>query len=293
MLPAPGVPCGFLFGTNNGIALFWNPPRVSHGNFLTLAVRPHAMLFPMQQPTATPPSPASPGFAGVLAALAAPALKPGSSGKAPLPPGRKPAPAWNDDGLGDDIATLSYERALRANARYRPPAGDDPPLAQPANPLPSRPEPGPSRFDERAQSASATPPQAAVSAAANLDFRAKPELAADPEPEPARLPAAPLDRNLKDASITIRLSKAECAQLHRRAAEAGLTVSAYLRSCTFEAESLREMVKDTLAQLRSATTTPAAAAGPALRRPGLFRRFSGWMARLFNPWQGGQRVARV
>jgi hypothetical protein len=61
------------------------------------------------------------------------------------------------------------------------------------------------------------------------------------------------------------MSQAECAQLHSRAAEAGLTVSAYLRSCTFEAESLRAMVKDTMAQLRSAQTQPkpANSANPA------------------------------
>ncbi len=63
-------------------------------------------------------------------------------------------------------------------------------------------------------------------------------------------PAAALERNLKSASITIRMSTSECEQLRKRAAEAGLTVSAYLRSCTFEAESLRALVKETLAQLR-------------------------------------------
>jgi predicted DNA binding CopG/RHH family protein len=79
-----------------------------------------------------------------------------------------------------------------------------------------------------------------------------PQSSADSQAEATLgLPTA-LERNLKSASITIRLSKAESAQLRRRAAEAGLTVSAYLRSCTFEAESLRALVKDTLAQLRSA-----------------------------------------
>jgi len=33
--------------------------------------------------------------------------------------------------------------------------------------------------------------------------------------------------------------------------EAGLTVSAYLRSCTFEAEALRAQVKEALAELRT------------------------------------------
>ena len=55
----------------------------------------------------------------------------------------------------------------------------------------------------------------------------------------------------RTASITIRLSEAECGQLRQRAAESGLTVSAYLRSCTLEVESLRAQVKDALAQLRA------------------------------------------
>ena len=58
--------------------------------------------------------------------------------------------------------------------------------------------------------------------------------------------------DLRQASVTIRLSQAECARLHERAAEAGVTVSAYLRSCTFEAEALRAEVKAALADLRAA-----------------------------------------
>ena len=83
------------------------------------------------------------------------------------------------------------------------------------------------------------------------------------------------------------MSKAECAQLHRRAAEAGLTVSAYLRSCTFEAESLRAMVKEAMAQLRSAAAgqQPApTSAGPQWRKR---------MMRLFGPPQGDRRIAGV
>jgi hypothetical protein len=65
-------------------------------------------------------------------------------------------------------------------------------------------------------------------------------------------------RSLKRASITIRLSEPECAQLRLRAAEAGLTVSAYLRSCTLEVESLRTQVKEALAQLRESAPAPTA-----------------------------------
>jgi hypothetical protein len=127
-------------------------------------------------------------FAGLLATMAA-------------PQGRQ-AP-WNDEGLADDVASISYEQALRAHARVRP---------------------------------------------ASANTESKPEAL----PPAAPLPAAPL----KTASITIRLSETECAQLRRRAAEAGLSVSAYLRSCTLEVESLRAQVKQTLSELRSSAPKP-------------------------------------
>jgi hypothetical protein len=103
---------------------------------------------------------------------------------------------------------------------------------------------------------------------------------------------------LKSASITIRLSKAECAQLRKRAAEAGLTVSAYLRSCTFEAESLRALVKDTLAQLRSNTgkeDQPAGdrtAADQTVLRP-IRRSLRQWWARFSPRTPASRRVAQA
>jgi hypothetical protein len=54
----------------------------------------------------------------------------------------------------------------------------------------------------------------------------------------------------RSASVTIRLSGAECARLKQRAAQAGLTLSAYVRSCTFEAEALRAQVKQAVKELR-------------------------------------------
>ncbi len=182
------------------------------------------MLQAMQQPAAQASSPTSPTFAGLLAALAS------SSSAAP-----DRQPAWSDDRLADDVATLSYERALRAHSRYKALDLSDRTLTQPAD---AAPNPVP-----QALPADCAAPQAAV--------ESLPSAIAEPEPDAAPEPAAAQDRNLKCASITIRLSKAECAQLRLRAAEAGLTVSAYLRSCTFEAEALRAMVKDTLAQLRA------------------------------------------
>jgi hypothetical protein len=151
------------------------------------------------------PSVANISFAELLAAEAA-------------PPSRE-AP-WNDEGLAEDVATISYERALRTHSRVRPAS--------------SGAEPAPEALltlDEAAAGSSA-----------------ESEAAAGNKP----LPAAPL----KKASITIRLSEPECEQLRQRAAEAGLSVSAYLRSCTLEVESLRAEVKQTLAELRKPAPKP-------------------------------------
>jgi hypothetical protein len=106
------------------------------------------------------------------------------------------------------------------------------------------------------------------------------------QPKTASPPGTLSERNLKCASVTIRLSQAEYAQLRTRAAEAGLTVSAYLRSCTFEAESLRAMVKDTLARLR----TGAPAEEPAVSAPRR-RSWFRWVARLLPVGHGGRRAA--
>jgi predicted DNA binding CopG/RHH family protein len=209
------------------------------------------MLQAMQQPAEIPPSP---NFAGLLASLAAPAHKSASD--------------WSseraDDGLEDDFATLSYERALRAHARYRTAGPTDQSLTQAADP-------------------DFFPPPTDVHKPTPETQRTAPT---SRQPETVSSPTTLSERNLKCASVTIRLSQAECAQLRTRAAEAGLTVSAYLRSCTFEAESLRAMVKDTLARLR----TGAPAEEPAVSAPPR-RSWLSWAARLLPVGHGGQRAA--
>ena len=72
--------------------------------------------------------------------------------------------------------------------------------------------------------------------------------------------------NRKTASVTLRLSPAEFAQLQQRAVEAKLTVSAYVRSCTFEAETLRAQVKRAIEDLRHL--------GPPAAKPFKLRWFS-------------------
>jgi hypothetical protein len=212
----------------------------------------------MQQPAASPTP--SPNFAGMLAAF--------------VEPGQKRPPARDLDGLEDDVATLSYERALRAHARYRAPEASDRALTQLA-----QAEAETVSIFEVLPDLNAGERPAIVEATFAVS-------AEDREPVVEALPA--FDRNLKSASITIRMSKAECAQLRTRAAEAGLTMSAYLRSCTFEAESLRALVKDTLAQLRTEPSENDQDATPVAGG-----RWFGWLRRLWPNGSGRQQIARA
>ncbi len=240
----------------------------------------------MQQTAEAPPTT---DFAGLMAAITM------AKQKNPMPEitswpksAKSPALLWNDDALEDDVATLSYESALRTHARYHP----------------SSPSNSSSYSDQGLAEAAVAellgektstslPPPARPSAARSAVSQ---QAAAKSEAKLDHAPSTAFERNLKDASITIRMSRAECEQLRQRAAEAGLTISAYLRSCTFEAESLRAMVKDTLAQLRPASIPAATPAKPVklpLPSPSHRRGFPAWLTRLFTPWQTAQRVARA
>lgn len=139
----------------------------------------------------------APSFAGLLASLT---LKK----KDPL------------DDLEPDVATLTYDSALRAHARYRP-----------------------DQYPEKV-----SPPKPIEKAPA-CDAAFQPE-----SPSPAGA-LTKLEQSRKRSSVTIRLTQSECAQLQQRAAEAGLTLSAYLRSCTVEVDALRAQVKQALAELRA------------------------------------------
>jgi len=218
------------------------------------------MLQIMPQTAPAVPSTASSTFAGMLAALAS---RPSAAS------GRTPASdsAWNDNELADDVATLSYERALRTHARYHAP--------QPAV-MGAKRAADASPLVEEAIAADTEPAAAVLSVEAARDGNA--DAAVDDV-------AVADDGNRKSASITIRLSRTECEQLRKRAAEAGLTVSAYLRSCTIEAESLRAMVKDTLAQLRSGPDTATAVPG----RRNWRKRLGSW----WPHWHHRERAAQA
>ena len=88
-------------------------------------------------------------------------------------------------------------------------------------------------------------------------------------------------KNRKTTSITIRLTEAEQAQLHQRAVDANLSVSAYIRSCIFEAESLRAQVKEALSQIRGTTEEPEAprTGGLATAAHKRFHFFPRWQRR--------------
>jgi len=160
----------------------------------------------MQEETANTSAQPAHDFAGLFAALAATK--------------QSDLPKWTDEELPQDVATLSYERALRTHARYKTSDADYMGAAQNCE------------IQSARSSASVNPLKPVVSRS---------------------------EHDRKCASVTIRMSHAECEQLRERATEAGLTISAYLRSCTFEAETLRAQVKKALAEIRN---TPASAAEP-------------------------------
>ena len=143
-------------------------------------------------------------------------------------PEKKFPPARDLDGLADDIATLSYEHALRTHARYHAAAA---PAAAPLRQQPSL-------FTPQAPS----------------------------EPGPEQVANV-----RKCASVTVRLTGEENDRLRGRAAEAGMTISAYLRACAFEVESLRAEVKQTISELRRNESQPASAPVPLWSRIALWR----------------------
>jgi len=68
----------------------------------------------------------------------------------------------------------------------------------------------------------------------------------------------PLTLAHRQSIVSIRLNAIESEQLRLRAAESGISVSAYMRSCVLEAEHLRTQVKQALAELRASHALTAA-----------------------------------
>lgn len=229
----------------------------SDWKILTHRAARRAILQPMQQPAPTQPSPNVSSFAGLLASLAAPPPEPAEDEL-----------LWNTSDLGEDVATLSYERALRAHARYRPPDRSVDVSVDRSPILPAGLKPAGLKIGAGADS-SAGPNSSVAANAANAPAVA--------DAAPASAKGIATDRDLRSESVTIRLNKAESARLHRRAAEAGLTVSAYLRSCALEAEALRAQVKQALAELKAGSTETTKQG----KKPGRLN-FLSWIARLLR-----------
>ncbi len=104
------------------------------------------------------------------------------------------------------------------------------------------------------------------------------------DPSAANSATGSTAKNRKTSSITIRLTQEEEIQLHDRAAAAQLSVSAYLRSCIFEAESLRAQVKEALSQMRSTTTEEKKSCESEKQPPG-------WRSRFLPHWYRDRSAA--
>lgn len=168
--------------------------------------------------SATPQSPGNRvSFASLIASLAG---------------GEKPEEPWDTSDLADDVATISYQCALRTDPRAREPESV------------------------------AAPSLAVRSGDGNLQKEQR-----------------------KSASITLRITEQEQAKLHARAREAGLSVSAYLRSCIFEVESLRTQVKETLSQMRAIQVHEPGGSDSAENASERRRRF-----RFLSRWTRGRRI---
>jgi hypothetical protein len=79
----------------------------------------------------------------------------------------------------------------------------------------------------------------------------------------------------RPAVVSVRLAPEERDQMRDRAAEAGLSISAYVRQCALEVEELREQVRQMAETAVSRAAAPPAAISPA---PG----FWNWVRRRFS-----------
>ena len=146
-----------------------------------------------------------------------------------------------DDDDPHDSRSLSYESALRRHARI--------PSHVPAPPIaPHIPTHSAQLDTPAAAHNSDTGEQASTEPSSDRQTLTQQLLASARQAQAAEL---------KRCTISVRLNQEESEVLRLRAAESGMTVSAYLRSCVLEADQLRAQVKTALADLKhSANTQP-------------------------------------
>ena len=187
---------------------------------------------------------------------------------------QKTAPKQSDD-LPDGVRELSYEEALESSryrwqARTQPSASDESKeeiqfraKEKPA-PATTQDKPTPVEFNAQAiqpdklslTSAgppvrTTAPPDKSVAPAFGTvlaeSLPAEPDRSPDIGPLALIWPAPP--KSERQVSMTLRVAASEQALIKARAAEAGLSVSAYLRQCALEVEKLRAQVHHTLARI--------------------------------------------
>lgn len=172
--------------------------------------------------------------------------------------------------IGEGFREISYEEALRKNRHWRPVYSDLPPIA------PEKKE----------------PPKQASSAAETIAQQKKPASSAKIKNRSPRQQANPEFRELltktletsaqinpvstteisiprRQTSLSVRLAASEQALIKTRAAEAGLSASAYMRQCALEVEQLRKQVEHALAAMKHSTAAPMPAPAPL---PSIFSR---------------------
>ena len=185
----------------------------------------------MQTSTAFAPSPQSDSFATFLARLAE---LPDWNSDAPV----EPSGTHVYDDLAEtgeeDLASLSYEHALRTSTRKRPHA----------------------RANRIENSQYANP---------------SPKTALAVQPSPKALETRPFEiAEPRQARTTIRFTAGENKLLRRRASENGIAISAYVRSCVLEVESLRAQVERLMTEMNIHPCVPQPEyAVPGLQTPTL------------------------
>jgi len=223
-------------------------------------------------------------FAVLMERLTLRAGKAGPEGS-PTPDAPDARSSFDSDSLNEEVdvlvedenfaatgMSLSYEKALRTHARYRPSPEPPYPSANPQSAnaafAPPLPEPRAQIQESGIQNSDVTPrpetpPAATRNPGPNDGLGPLPKQPSDPHAQIGAADRSGLtemlresnranrSQELKRCTISVRLNQEESEILRLRAAESGMTVSSYLRSCVLEADQLRAQVKQALAELRA------------------------------------------
>jgi hypothetical protein len=168
------------------------------------------------------------------------------------------------------VRELSYEEALQSS-RYRWKAASSNPAATDAA---SEPEPARDKANPAKVRSTKRKTEKTVRAENDSEKAAKRKTLAAPEfkdalakqvrPSDVVVVSKPVELT-RQASISIRLAPAERALIKARAAEAGISASAYMRQCALEVEQLRAQVQQAIAAIErkvpASISAPTSASG--------------------------------